>query len=109
MSKVENLHSEWMKKPKYKAAFEEMGTEFKVARNNLKNFMNALIKKNGPPEFKPGKYYNSDSDTLTVYFKEDEYSEDRVDKILTLFISDRNRDLVGYEITNYSEIFKKNE
>lgn len=54
--------------------------------------------------FEPHPYYSADGDFLTFFFRGDDHYEERIDKLLTVYRSMENDELVGWKIKGVRHI-----
>lgn len=59
-----------------------------------------------PGPFKPEPHYDADSDTLSLFIRDDESYRERVDTLLTIYRSIATRDVVGCHIKHVHRILK---
>lgn len=71
-----------------------------------KDVMKYLVRKK-PRGFQPRPYYGSEEDSLTYYFNNAESYARRVDQLLTLFLSAKTDDLVGFQVKGVREKLKQ--
>jgi hypothetical protein len=60
-----------------------------------------------PPQgFQPVPHYHSDGDFVTYYFRNDRCYAERVDDLLTVFVSFESKELVGCKIKGIQQILR---
>lgn len=58
-----------------------------------------------PGEFRPGTpHYDADSDSLTIFIADDESYREHIDRLLTVYRSNRSKEVVGCHIKNVTRI-----
>jgi len=71
-----------------------------------KDLMTYLERKK-PRKFQPRPYYGRDEDSLTFYFNNAESYARRVDELLTLFLSLKTEELVGFQVKGVRKNLKR--
>lgn len=56
------------------------------------------IRKNKPKGFKPRPFYSLDGDSLTFFFKDEEYYGERIDDFVTAYRAINGRGLIGCQV-----------
>ena len=59
------------------------------------------------PKFRSEPQYFEDGDFVTYFFKDDIYHAERVDELLTVYVSDRTKELIGCKIKGVRAILKQ--
>ena len=64
------------------------------------------LRKIQPGNFKPQPYYDRKADAIYFHFSEEESRMERVDSLLTLFISEETGQITGFSIKGFGGIIK---
>jgi hypothetical protein len=79
----------------------------KVHKAEMAKDLMQYLERKKPRGFSPRPYYGADEDALTFYFDNAESYARRVDDLLTLFLSLKADDLVGFQIKGVRRKLKK--
>ncbi len=69
----------------------------------MANDLMTYLEMTNPSGFEQRPFYGSEEDSLTYYFDNAESYGKRVDELLTLFLSVRNDELVGWQVKSVRE------
>lgn len=63
-----------------------------------------LLESMQPQGFTAKPYYSRDGDTLKVYIKDEDHFAERLDDVVTIYLSETNREIVGCKIKGVSHL-----